>query len=160
MTLLEQKVDAIAQSLLAKDTAERDVALAELKVLMSADRSQDDRKSVAEQVDKCLLDLGVPERLIGYLYLREAIREVVKDPGLVFKITTDLYPRVAEAFGTTKSRLERAIRSAIETGWDRCDYETQVAYFGNTVSPNKGRPTNGEYIAKLASIVRSRLGGA
>lgn len=157
MTILELKVEAIGRALLAKDPIYRNSALADLKFLMSADRSGDVKKNIAEAVDQCLLDLGVPERLRGHRYLQVAIQEVVNDPELVFKITSRLYPKVAEKLGTTPSRAERGIRHAIGTSWVRCDLETQAKYFGNTVNPLAGKPTNGEFIAKVASIVRAQV---
>ena len=159
MTILEKKVDAIARSLLTADFTERNAALAELKQLMSADDSRDREMSIAECIDQCLLDLGVPERVYGYRYLQIALREVVLDPELVFAVTKVLYPLIAKECDTTKMRVERAIRHAIETGLDRIDFETQEKYFGNTVSPNKGKPTNGEFIAKIASVVRKKHRG-
>lgn len=160
MTILEKKVDAIARSLLTADFTERNAALAELKQLMSADDSGDKEMSIAECIDQCLSDLGVHERVLGFRYPQAALRETVKNPKMVFKLTTNLYPMVAEEFGTTKSRAERAIRHAIKTGLDRIDFETQEKYFGNTISPNKGKPTNGEFIAKIASVVRKKVGGS
>ena len=160
MTILEQKVDAIARSLMANDFTDRNNALIELKQLMTADTSKDKAKSIAECVDQCLLELGVPESVYGYRYLQIALSAVAQNPKLAFAITKVLYPLIAKECATTKSRAERAIRHAIEIGWDRCDWDTQVKYFGNTVAPNKGKPTNGEYIAKVASAVRKMAGGS
>ncbi len=159
MTILEKKVDAIARSLLTADFTERNAALAELKQLMAADDSADKEMSIAECVDRCLLELGVPESVYGYRYLQIALSAVAQNPKLAFAITKVLYPLIAKEYATTESRAERAIRHAIEIGWDRCDYDTQVKYFGNTVSPNRGKPTNGEYIAKVASMVRKSIEG-
>ena len=160
MTILEKKVDAIARSLLTADFTERNAALAELTQLMSADDSSDREMSISECIDQALLDLGVPERVYGYRYLQIALREVVPNPELTFSITKVLYPLIAKECNTTKMRAERAIRHAIETGIDRIDFETLEKYFGNTISPNKGKPTNGEFIAKVASVVRKKVGGS
>lgn len=156
MRILEQKVDAIARSLLANDFTDRNAALDELRYLMTADNAKDRQMSIAERIDQILLELGVPERVYGYRYLQVALREVVKDPELAFLITKVLYPMIAKECDTTKSRAERAIRHAIETGWDRCDYDTQVKYFGSTVNPNKGKPTNSEFIARISNVVRAQ----
>ena len=101
-----------------------------------------------------LLDIGVPEHIKGHRYLVRAIRLAVQDPELVEAITKGLYPAVAQAFNATPSRVERAIRHAIEIALNRCDLDTLNRYFGNTMSPSKGKPTNGEFIARISNAVR------
>ena len=83
---------------------------------------------------------------------------VVEDPSLAHKITTVLYPEVARKFDTTKARAERCIRHAVECCFIRCDQNVVRDYFGNLVSPSKGMLTNGEFISRLAHIVRERVG--
>ena len=78
----------------------------------------------------------------------------MQDPDTLEAITKVLYPAVANLHQSTPSRSERAIRHAIETAWDRCDYAVLQHYFGNTVDPNKGKPTNSEFIARIAGIIR------
>ncbi|MBQ9932968.1 MAG: sporulation initiation factor Spo0A C-terminal domain-containing protein, partial [Ruminiclostridium sp.] len=86
----------------------------------------------------------------GYQYLREAIIMTVEDMEVINAVTKILYPEVARKFGTTASRVERAIRHAIEVAWDRGDLDTLQKYFGFTVSNSKGKPTNSEFIAMIA----------
>ncbi len=95
-------------------------------------------------------EIGVPAHIKGYQYLREAILIAVDDMEVINAVTKILYPEVAKRFGTTASRVERAIRHAIEVAWDRGDLETLQKYFGYTVSNAKGKPTNSEFIAMIA----------
>ena len=101
--------------------------------------------------------IGVPAHIKGYNYLREAVALVIKDITLIEAITKELYPQVAKTFQTTPSRVERAIRHAIEVAWDRGDIDTLQNYFGNTVSLTKGKPTNSEFIALVADRIRLQL---
>ena len=95
-------------------------------------------------------EIGVPAHIKGYQYLREAIILTIKDMDMINAVTKVLYPEVAKRFGTTPSRVERAIRHAIEVAWDRGDVETLQKFFGYTVSGIKGKPTNSEFIAMIA----------
>ena len=95
-------------------------------------------------------EIGVPAHIKGYQYLREAIILTIKDMDMINAVTKVLYPEVAKHFGTTPSRVERAIRHAIEVAWDRGDVETLQRFFGYTVSGIKGKPTNSEFIAMIA----------
>lgn len=111
-------------------------------------------KSVEVAIKRMLLELGVPTHIKGYSRLACAIRIVVDDPAVAEAITKGLYPAVAKEFGDTPSRVERAIRHAIEVGLERCDLRTIERYFGNTISSSKGKPTNSEFITRLADVVR------
>ena len=95
-------------------------------------------------------EIGVPAHIKGYQYLREAIMIAVNDMDVINAVTKVLYPEVAKRFCTTPSRVERAIRHAIEVAWDRGDIETLQKYFGYTVNSAKGKPTNSEFIAMIA----------
>ena len=95
-------------------------------------------------------EIGVPAHIKGYQYLREAIMIAVEDMEVINAVTKILYPEVAKRFATTPSRVERAIRHAIEVAWDRGDLETLQKYFGYTVNSAKGKPTNSEFIAMIA----------
>ena len=101
-------------------------------------------------VTSIIHEIGVPAHIKGYQYLRESIIIAVKDMDVINAVTKILYPEVAKRFGTTASRVERAIRHAIEVAWDRGDLETLQKYFGYTVSNAKGKPTNSEFIAMIA----------
>ena len=102
------------------------------------------------QVTAIIHEVGVPAHIKGYQYLREAILIAVEDMDVINAVTKVLYPEVAKRFGTTASRVERAIRHAIEVAWDRGDLDILQKYFGFTVSNSKGKPTNSEFIAMIA----------
>lgn len=98
--------------------------------------------------------LGVPAHIKGYHYLREAILSSIEDPELLESVTKLLHPTVAKRFDTTSSRVERAIRHAIEIAWDRGNLDTLNAFFGYTVNTCKGKPTNSEFIALITDKLR------
>ncbi len=110
-------------------------------------------RDLERQVTAIIHDIGVPAHIKGYQYLREAITLAVGDMEVINAVTKVLYPAVAKKFGTTASRVERAIRHAIEVAWDRGDLETLQKYFGYTVSNAKGKPTNSEFIAMIADRI-------
>ncbi len=99
-------------------------------------------------------EIGVPAHIKGYIYLRESIAMVYNDMDLLGSITKVLYPDVAKKFNTTASRVERAIRHAIEVAWNRGSIDIITKYFGHTVSMSKAKPTNSEFIAKVADKLR------
>ena len=101
-----------------------------------------------------MLDVGVPAHLKGYHYLRDAIMMAVDDMDVLNAITKILYPTVAKKYQTTSSRVERAIRHAIEVAWSRGKMDTIDELFGYTVSTGKGKPTNSEFIALIADKIR------
>ena len=107
-------------------------------------------RNLESTVTAIIHEIGVPAHIKGYQYLRESILIAVKDMEVINAVTKILYPEVAKRFGTTASRVERAIRHAIEVAWDRGDLETLQKYFGYTVSNAKGKPTNSEFIAMIA----------
>ena len=108
-------------------------------------------------VTSVIHEIGVPAHIKGYQYLREAIMMAVEDIESVSAITKVLYPSIAKKFKTTSSRVERAIRHAIEVAWDRGDIETLQNYFGYTVSGVKGKPTNSEFISMIADRLRLQM---
>lgn len=114
-------------------------------------------ESTDEQITNLFLTLGIPAHIKGYQYLREAIMIAVQDMDVINAITKVLYPQVAKTFATTPSRVERAIRHAIEVAWDRGDLETLQRFFGYTVSNTKGKPTNSEFIALIADKLQLQL---
>ena len=113
--------------------------------------------NVEALVTSVIHEIGVPAHIKGYQYLREAIMIAVEDMDVINAITKVLYPQVAKAFSTTPSRVERAIRHAIEVAWDRGDLETLQRFFGYTVSNTKGKPTNSEFIALIADRLQLQL---
>lgn len=112
--------------------------------------------SLESVVTDIIHEIGVPAHIKGYQYLREAIILTINDMDIINAVTKMLYPAVAKKFGTTPSRVERAIRHAIEVAWDRGDIETLQKFFGYTVSNIKGKPTNSEFIAMIADCLSLR----
>lgn len=106
--------------------------------------------NLERHVAELLHELGIPAHIKGYYYLREAIVLTVNNMSLINEITSSLYPSVARKFDTKSSRVERAIRHAVEVAFDRGDIDTLQRYFGNTISLHKGKPTNSEFIALVA----------
>jgi len=107
-----------------------------------------------KDVTEMIHEIGVPAHIKGYQYLREAIMMSVNDIEMLSSITKVLYPTIAEKFETTPSRVERAIRHAIEVAWNRGRMETLNSLFGYTISTGKGKPTNSEFIALIADKIR------
>ena len=116
-----------------------------------------DKRSIESMVTGIIHEIGVPAHIKGYQYLREAIIIAVNDMDVINAITKVLYPQVAKTFQTTPSRVERAIRHAIEVAWDRGDLDTLQRFFGYTVSNTKGKPTNSEFIALIADKLQLQL---
>lgn len=108
------------------------------------------------QVTKIIHQIGVPAHIKGYQYLRTAIILTVNDGDIINSVTKILYPTVAKKYQTTTSRVERAIRHAIEVAWDRGDVDVLNSYFGYTIQGNRGKPTNSEFIAMIADNLRLR----
>ena len=105
-------------------------------------------------ITEIMLDIGVPAHLRGYHYLRDAILLLGKDMEVVSSVTKLLYPTIAKRFKTTDQKVERAIRNAIEVSWSRGNTETFEKMFGYSASSGRTRPTNSEYIARIADKVR------
>ena len=116
-----------------------------------------DEGNLEALVTNVIHEVGVPAHIKGYQYLREAIMMVVNDIDVINQITKQLYPEIAEKYGTTPSRVERAIRHAIEVAWGRGQTDTVESIFGYTVSASKGKPTNSEFIAMIADKLRLEL---
>lgn len=109
---------------------------------------------IETQVTKIIHQIGVPAHIKGYQYLRTAILLTIQDSDIINSVTKVLYPSVAKKYATTTSRVERAIRHAIEVAWDRGDVDTLNSYFGYTIQNNRGKPTNSEFIAMIADNLR------
>ena len=132
-----------------------------LELMRQAAQSQqemgDFSPALEGQVTAIIHEIGVTAHMKGYQYLREAILIAVQDMDVINAVTKVLYPEVASRFSTTPSRVERAIRHAIEVAWDRGDLETLQKYFGYTVNSAKGKPTNSEFIAMIADRLQLKL---
>lgn len=108
-------------------------------------------------VTEIIHQIGVPAHIKGYHYLRDAIIMCIQTPAIINSVTKQLYPNVAKLHGTTSSRVERAIRHAIEVAWDRGDIDVLTSYFGYTIHNTRGKPTNSEFIAMIADKLRLRM---
>ncbi|MBE6701236.1 MAG: sporulation transcription factor Spo0A [Ruminococcaceae bacterium] len=120
-------------------------------------KSEDDDFELESQVTQIIHQVGIPAHIKGYQYLRTAIMMVVNNNRIINEVTKTLYPTVATKFSTTSSRVERAIRHAIEVAWDRGDVDMLNSYFGYTVQNSKGKPTNSEFIAMIADNLRLKM---
>ncbi len=123
-----------------------------IRVLIS-----DDNNYLESYISGVLKEIGVPPHLLGYKYLRQILLFATHNPDFHRSITTRLYPAVAKIYHTSPGRVERNIRHAIETAWIRGRLEVLEKYFGYTVIENKGKPTNGEFIAMIADSISLSL---
>ncbi len=132
-------------------------AAADSKVTLPAAVKNGREQRIEAMVTEVIHEIGVPAHIKGYQYIREAIIQTVLDMDLINAVTKALYPMVAKRYNTTSSRVERAIRHAIEVAWDRGDIEVLQKYFGYTVSGVKGKPTNSEFIALISDRLQLKL---
>lgn len=109
------------------------------------------------RITQLMHEIGIPAHIKGYEYLRYAIDLAIHNADLINNITKELYPMVAKQFNTTASRVERAIRHAVEVAWNRGDIEVLQKYFGGTISLTRGKPTNSEFIALIADLLRMEV---
>ena len=160
MSVMEQKVDALIRLVTAEDSDIYLAAKAEIEELMKQQEAVRPKRTMEPEIRRILMVLGMPEHIKGHRYSVEAIRLSAENPDLLDAITGELYPAVAKVFDTTPSRVERAIRHAIETALGRCDLDVLTEHFGNAISCTKGKPTNSEFIARVSNIVRERMNEA
>lgn len=161
MSDLEKRIDAVSRYILAEDPADREKARDRLRKLMKNAPTGTAPEVDAETISRDLfLEMGAPDHLIGHEYALAAVLLVVENRTFIDNITFGLYPQLAVQFDTTASRVERAIRHVVEVMWTRGDPDVLFRYFGNTISADRGKPTNGEFIARCANIVKARLRNA
>ena len=137
-----------------KMLAERIVQFSDIH---SSDLNRRGVKDLEVVVSQIMHQIGVPAHIRGYQYLREAIILSVKNNEMISSVTKILYPTVAKTFKTTPSRVERAIRHAIEVAWDRGDVDVLSSYFGYTIQNERGKPTNSEFIAMISDNLKLRI---
>ena len=121
---------------------------------------QESQPSLEIQVTEILHQIGVPAHIKGYHYLRDSIIMAIETPEIINAVTKQLYPSVAKKYETTSSRVERAIRHAIEVAWDRGDVDILNSYFGYTIHNTRGKPTNSEFIAMISDRLRQHMKSA
>jgi two-component system response regulator (stage 0 sporulation protein A) len=124
----------------------------------TVDATQANNKNYHLLITSMLHEIGVPAHIKGYTYMRDAIKLIISEPEMLGGITKELYPTIAKKYSTTPSRVERAIRHAIEVAWSRGRVETIDMIFGYTIDQNKGKPTNSEFIAMIADKIRMQVG--
>lgn len=135
------------------------------RIIQMTDKTSDSRKPIISNqngdleivVSDIMHQIGVPAHIKGYQYLRKAIILSVEDEEMMSSVTKVLYPTVAKCYNTTPSRVERAIRHAIEVAWDRGDVDVLSSYFGYTIQNERGKPTNSEFIAMISDKLRLNL---
>lgn len=135
----------------------REIRQQYIDITDNKNKSEDNLEALVTNV---IHEVGVPAHIKGYQYLREAIMMVVKDIEVINQITKSLYPKIASKYSTTPSRVERAIRHAIEVAWGRGQTDVVENIFGYTISAVKGKPTNSEFIAMIADKLRLELKSA
>ena len=155
MSTLEEKVDALLYFCMADNKAARKKCRQYLQHLVTVETAAQaqDRKS---RIDQALMDLGIPDHLLGYGYLQTAIEICLINPDALGRFTAFVYQTVAQQYDTRWQLVERGMRHAIETGWTRCDLDMQQRYFGGKVDQGKGKPSNKEFVARVCNVVRSR----
>ena len=158
MSILEMQVNALMRLCLAEQEPERQRAKHELKSLLQ--QHGPEALDPEDAIRQILLELGAPAHLTGHPYVVRGSLLVVSNQMFLNNITFGLYPQLAAEFDTTAARVERSIRHLIEITWERGDMDVLNRYFGNTVSPDRGKPTNGEFIARIANVVKRRMKAA
>ena len=156
MSILEMQVEALMRLCTAQYEKMKEQARAEVLHLLRGRKTVPaaDPETILRQI---LLELGAPDHLLGHPYVIQGVLLVIHDQMYIKNITFGLYPQLAARFDTTAARVERAIRHLVEVTWSRGDVDVLMRYFGNTVSAEKGKPTNGEFIARLANVVKLRM---
>ena len=152
----EVLIDRISMFSLETPGRGRELEAGSLRQAVSKSQSFD----METMVTNIIHEIGIPAHIKGYQYLRRAIMMVVEDLDIINSITKELYPTVAKEFNTTPSRVERAIRHAIEVAWDRGDTDVLNSFFGYTIANSKGKPTNSEFIAMIADKLRLQIKNA
>lgn len=156
MTRLEAKVLQCTQGIATKQETEKK-PLSHTGILQGAQPEKLDHQRLDMQITHLVKEIGIPAHIKGYGYLREAIQMVYLDVDLLSSVTKVLYPEIAKKFDTTPSRVERAIRHAIEVAWNRGNYEAIADLFGYSSHHMKQKPTNSEFVAMVADKLRVEM---
>ena len=156
VTLLIQRIKEI-KNYNPEENKKTNILGKEIKSQYVYIEDESDKNNLEALVTNIIHEVGVPAHIKGYQYLREAIIMVVNNINMINQITKELYPEIAYKFNTTPSRVERAIRHAIEVAWGRGDQQVVESIFGYTVSASKGKPTNSEFIAMISDKLRLEL---
>lgn len=157
MSILDLKVEALMRLCAAETESERLQAREDLLQFLDKRLSRRISSDPEYLIRELLMEMGTPDHLVGHPYMVQALLLVVENRSYVDNLTFSLYPKLAAMFHTTPVRVERALRHLIELTWTRGEWEVLNHYFGNTVSEKKGKPTNGEFLARMANIVSMRI---
>ncbi len=155
---LEKKVEAMMELCICDNEQERERLRSEIRQYWL--HMKPGPMDPEQEIRRILLELGAPDHLVGHPYVIRAIQLVLGDRLYINNITFGLYPQLAVEFDATPARVERAIRHLIEVTWCRGDLDVLEKYFGNTISASRGKPTNGEFIARLANVVKTNVKNA
>jgi len=155
MTNVERLLIGIAELEMSENQQDSKKIKKELRKTIS--EIQSNKKTAEAIVREIMAELGSPESLIGFPYIIKGILMCVENENMINQITFRLYPEIAACFDTTASRVERGIRHVVEVIFTRGDEDAIAKYFRNSISPDKGKVTNGEFIARIANIVRFQL---
>ena len=157
MSTLEQKVDVLLRFFMAQTEEERQQCRTAMDAITIHKNQNAGQTDVCAHIDKLLLEFGVPETLNGYKYIRSCLLSLVERPELCHAVTTVLYPQVGRIYNVSALTVERGIRYAVEAGWYNCDVQMQTKYFGNQIHPGKGKPTNTQFLVRMANLIRNRI---
>ena len=162
--MLEREIVGAGASYFALSPYEKDEMIERIFSLYSMKgkhfESEPANPGLRVQVTEILHQIGVPAHIKGYHYLRDSIIMAIEDPEIINAVTKQLYPSVAKRYNTTSSRVERAIRHAIEVAWDRGDVDVLNSYFGYTIHNTRGKPTNSEFIAMISDKLCLQMASA
>lgn len=160
MKMESMLVRTLARLAISTDDVDREVLRKECGHLLAELEKDEDLLVTPNQptnlmqiVTNTIHEIGIPAHIKGYRYVREAIMMVINNVDVLSAITYELYPAIAMKFDTTSSRVERAIRHAVEVAWGRGDMDVLYKYFGNTIDPQKGKPTNSEFVSCIAEHI-------
>ena len=153
---LEQKFNSLAAYVLAEGDEQKEITR---KALNAAMREPEiiGTTGIEDVIHQYLMEMAANPALMGYKYVVYGIQLVIENPSLIDNITCGLYPLIARKFDTSPTRAERAIRHSIECMWENGDLDTLISYFGYTTKSESGKPTNSNFMARSALIVKSRL---
>lgn len=152
MDVFTKRIRQMFNNTISSNDVKKTVSLIEENTITSINKNEP--IDLEAEITSIIHEIGVPAHIKGYMYLREAISMVVNDMELLSAVTKELYPSIAKKYNTTASRVERAIRHAIEVAWSRGQVETINKLFGYTIHNDKGKPTNSEFIAMVADKLR------
>jgi two-component system response regulator (stage 0 sporulation protein A) len=151
---INEKVDLLIKYVLEQDLKEIEKLENKLRVAVGENIVPNTENCVEDVIYSVFSEIGIPDHIKGHGYAACAVRLVVENPKLIDNITGKLYPAVADELDTLTKQVESGIRHAIEIMFERIDEKTLKKYFGNTINPETGKVTNGEFIARIANVVR------